>query len=92
MSYLEQLLEGVEVEWRPLGDVVKVEKGKQLNKELLSDEGLYPAYNGGISLSGYTNSYNYDENNTIISQGGASAGFVNYVGHYIQQFINYINK
>lgn len=79
MNELEKLLEGVEVKWKSLGDVVQVEKGKQLNKDLLSEEGEYPAYNGGINLSGYTNLYNYDKNNTIISQGGASAGFVNYV-------------
>ncbi|HAV12438.1 MAG TPA: restriction endonuclease, partial [Opitutae bacterium] len=34
---------------------------------------------GGISYSGFTDSYNYSENTTIISQGGASAGFVNFV-------------
>jgi type I restriction enzyme S subunit len=79
MSYIEQLLEGAEIEWKTLGDVVSIEKGKQLNKNFLTEEGLYPAYNGGISFSGYTSTFNYDENNTIISQGGASAGFVNYV-------------
>ena len=78
-NFLEKLLEGIEVEWKPLGEVVKLEKGKQLNKEFLSENGLYPAYNGGISFSGYTDIYNYDENKTIISQGGASAGFVNFI-------------
>ena len=68
-----------EVEWVPLGDVIELEKGKQLNKELLTENGAYPAYNGGISCSGFTDTYNYDENTTIISQGGASAGFVNFV-------------
>lgn len=78
-GYLERLLDGAAVEWVPLGGVIKLEKGKQLNKELLSSDGLYPAYNGGISYSGFTDSYNYTENKTIISQGGASAGFVNFV-------------
>lgn len=79
MSYLEQLLDGAQVQWKSLGEVIKLEKGKQLNKELLSENGLYPAYNGGISFSGFTDIYNYDEGTTIISQGGASAGFVNFV-------------
>lgn len=79
MRYLEKLLEDVEVEWKPLGEVVKLEKGKQLNKELLREDGLYPAYNGGVSFSGFSDIYNYNENKTIISQGGASAGFVNFV-------------
>lgn len=78
-NFLDKLLQGVKVEWKPLREVVKLEKGKQLNKELLSEGGLYPAYNGGISFSGYTDIYNYDENKTIISQGGASAGFVNFI-------------
>ena len=78
-SFLEKLLDGEKVEWKRLGEVIKLEKGKQLNKELLSESGLYPAYNGGISYSGFTDTYNYDENTIIISQGGASAGFVNFV-------------
>ena len=39
LGYLERLLDGAAVEWVPLGDVIKLEKGKQLNKELLSLEG-----------------------------------------------------
>ena len=36
-NYLEKLLDGVEVEWKPLGEVIELEKGKQLNKELRYD-------------------------------------------------------
>ena len=79
MSYLEKLFDGAGVEWKPLGNVIKLEKGRQLNKELLSVSGLYPAYNGGVSYSGFTDTYNYTENTIIVSQGGASAGFVNFV-------------
>lgn len=79
MNYIEKLLDGVEVVWKVLGDVIRLEKGRQLNKEQLSDKGLYPAYNGGVSHSGFTDIFNYTENKTIVSQGGASAGFVNFV-------------
>lgn len=79
MSYIEKLLQGAEVDWKPLGEVVTLEKGKQLNKSLLTESGSYPAYNGGITYSGFTDRYNYSENKTIISQGGASAGFVNFI-------------
>jgi type I restriction enzyme S subunit len=78
-SFMEKLLDGVAVGREPLGEVIDLEKGKQLNKELLSKEGKYPAYNGGITYSGFTDRYNYDGNTIIISQGGASAGFVNFV-------------
>ncbi len=77
--YIARLLQGAEVVWKPLGEVVRLEKGKQLNKTSLLEEGTYPAYNGGVSFSGFTNTYNYEENTIIISQGGASAGFVNFV-------------
>ena len=77
--YIARLLQGAEIVWKPLGEVVRLEKGKQLNKTALLEEGTYPAYNGGVSFSGFTNTYNYEENTIIISQGGASAGFVNFV-------------
>ena len=79
MSFLNKLLDGVAVEWKELGDVIRLEKGRQLNKELLCENGPYPAYNGGVTHSGFTDTFNYSENKTIISQGGASAGFVNFV-------------
>ncbi|MDN6327538.1 MAG: restriction endonuclease subunit S, partial [Alkalibacterium sp.] len=79
MKYLDKLLEGVDSELKPLQEVVDLEKGKQLNKEFLSEQGIYPAYNGGISYSGFTDKYNYDEDTIIISQGGASAGYINFV-------------
>jgi len=82
MSKLEALITTLcpdGVDYLIVGDVCKIYKGKQLNKELLTEEGKYPAYNGGITHSGFTEKYNVDENTIIISQGGASAGFVNFV-------------
>ena len=79
IDYIEKLLKGQPVEWKTLGEVAEVEKGKQLNKDLLSPIGEYPAYNGGVSYSGFTDTYSHAENKIIISQGGASAGFVNFV-------------
>ena len=82
MSKLDELIAELcpdGVEYVKLGDVIKLEKGKQLNKEFLTEQGKYPAYNGGVTHSGFTDKYNYDENKIIISQGGASAGFVNFV-------------
>lgn len=78
MSILEEI-QNCPVEWKELGEVCSVNKGKQLNKNLLIDDGLYPAYNGGQTYSGRTNDYNVEANTIIVSQGGASAGFVNFV-------------
>ncbi len=82
MHKIERLLQTLApkgVEFRKLGEVINILKGKQLNKELLLDYGEYPVMNGGIYASGYWNEYNTDYPKIIISQGGASAGYVNYM-------------
>lgn len=82
MNHIEKLLQTLApkgVEFRKLGEVINILKGKQLNKELLLDYGEYPVMNGGIHASGYWNEYNTDYPKIIISQGGASAGYVNYM-------------
>ena len=61
MNKVEELIEQLcpeGVEFKKLREVIKLEKGKQLNKELLSELGEFPAYNGGISYSGFTDKYN----------------------------------
>ena len=74
---------GFEDEWKEvkLGDFVEISKGIQRNKEFLSpnadSKNCYPVYNGGKQESGYTDEFNR-EGNIMISEGGASAGFVNY--------------
>lgn len=78
-TFIKNLLNGQSVEWKTLGEVCDIKKGKQLNKTELKEQGLYPAYNGGKSHSGYTDNYNVEANTVIISQGGASAGFVNFI-------------
>ena len=55
------------VEHKKLGELIIIEKGKQLNKTLLSSNGKYPVINGGIMPSGYWNEYNYTENLITIS-------------------------
>lgn len=42
-------------------------------------DGSFPVINGGIDVSGYTNQYNTEAKTITISQGGASAGYVNWV-------------
>ena len=82
MSKLEELIKKLcpnGVEYKYIEDIVTIEKGKQLNKTLLSNSGKYPVINGGITPSGYWDEYNYNEGLITISQGGASAGFVNYI-------------
>ena len=67
------------VEWKMFGDVCSVHTGSQLNRNDMIYDGQYPVMNGGIDFSGYTNSYNETANSITISQGGESAGYVNWM-------------
>ena len=61
-----------------LGEVCEIIKGRQINKINLLLSGKYYVLNGGITPSGYTNSFNTNENIISISEGGNSCGFVNF--------------
>ena len=79
MSKIEGLLKNEKVEWKKLGEVALISKGKQFNKRDMFPEGKYPVINGGILPSGYIDLFNTSENTITVSQGGASAGFVNFI-------------
>ncbi|WP_232524189.1 restriction endonuclease subunit S [Streptococcus equinus] len=68
-------------EQRKLGEVTEISKGVQRGKQEISEiqtsENPYPVYNGGQDVSGFTDEYNR-ENKVMVSEGGASAGYVNY--------------
>ena len=66
------------VERKALGEVADVDKGVQFNKKNMFESGSYPVINGGVSPSGYIEQYNQDEETITVSQGGASAGYVNW--------------
>ena len=82
MSKLEDLIQKYcpdGVEYKPLGEVCVIHKGVQFNKSDMKKEGTYPVINGGINPSGYVEVCNEEENTITISQGGASAGYVNFL-------------
>ena len=66
-------------EVKKLGEVGNVIKGKQFNSDLLDNNSSYPCYSGGINPSGYSEKYNEFANTVIISEGGNSCGFINFV-------------
>ena len=61
-----------------LGDLVQIKKGTQLNGENLLTVGKYYVMNGGITPSGYYDSYNTPREIISISEGGNSCGYVQY--------------
>lgn len=75
-----QRLPGVTKPWKKikLHDVAEISKGTQLNRLNMLEEG-FPVYNGGMTESGFTNEYNNDAYTIIISEGGNSCGFVNFI-------------
>ena len=83
---LESLIKGIyekvynidEEKFLPLGNIVKIQKGQQINGEELSEQGAYYVMNGGIAPSGYFDSYNTLANTISISEGGNSCGYVQY--------------
>ncbi len=82
MSRLDELIKELcpdGVEHHKLNDVCDINKGVQLNKADMADEGTYPVINGGVNPSGFIEQYNQEANTITISQGGASAGYVNWL-------------
>lgn len=74
-------LPGFSGEWvsKELGDLSDISKGTQLHSSVMSDAETYPHYNGGIEPSGFTAKSNTSAQTIIISEGGNSCGFVQFV-------------
>ena len=66
------------VEWKKLGDVCKVLRGKRLTTRQLSDNERFPVYHGGIDPIGYYSTNNRNANSTMVINVGASAGTVGF--------------
>lgn len=67
MSYLEKLLDGAEVEWKRLGDVVRIKNGKD-HKSL--GEGEFPVYGSG-GIMRYADTYAYNKPSVLIPRKGS---------------------
>ena len=57
----------------------EISKGEQLNRATLAEKGRIPVYNGGSSPSGYAEESNTAAESVIISEGGNSCGYVNFI-------------
>ena len=66
-----------------LGDVCILEKGQQIDTSLLDDSKTYRYINGGIKETGYFDKFNTSGESVLISEGGASCGYINYVNEDI---------
>ena len=63
-SYMEKLLDGVEVEWKTLGEVATLRRGRVMSKEYFVDNaGDYPVYSsqtGNNGMIGKIDTFDFD--------------------------------
>lgn len=75
MPFIEQLLNGENVEWKTLGEVAELKRGNTITKKT-STEGNYPVISGGKQPAYYINSFNREGETITIAGSGAYAGYV----------------
>ncbi len=80
--YLEKLLDGAEVEWRKLSDLVDLRRGRVMSKGYLVDNiGRYPVYSSQTANNGMIGSidtFDFDGEFVSWTTDGANAGTVFY--------------
>ena len=83
--YRDQLLNfsqypplNVNIEWKTLGEVCSILRGRRLTKKQLSEEGIYPVFHGGLEPIGYYDESNRKGDTTMVINVGASAGTIGY--------------
>ncbi|WBF45038.1 restriction endonuclease subunit S [Serratia rubidaea] len=91
LSYLEKLLDGVEVELLPLGNITTIKTGQSVNKNMISDNpGEYPVINSGREPLGFIDIWNTDNDPMGITTRGAGVGSVTWQdGKYFRGNLNY---
>ena len=75
--YLERLLEGEAVEWKTLGEVCDILRGKRVTKKELSDEGKYAVFQNSMIPLGHYHKSNVSGDTTFVICAG-SAGEIGY--------------
>jgi type I restriction enzyme S subunit len=92
MSYIEKLLDGVEVEWKSLGEVCEIYTGGEaptnsIKGSISTDAYIYPIYGNGAEVYGYTDSYRIDKDVVTISSIGANTGTIYFRDAYFTPII-----
>ncbi|MGC5428627.1 restriction endonuclease subunit S, partial [Aeromonas veronii bv. sobria] len=77
VDFIEKLLNGVNVEWKRLGDVINLQRGKRLVKSQLEKNGKYAVYQNSMTPLGYYHESNTGTETTFVICAG-SAGEIGY--------------
>ncbi|WP_298739150.1 restriction endonuclease subunit S [uncultured Psychrobacter sp.] len=91
LSYMEKLLDGVEVEWTPIGDVTLIKTGQAVSKQSISSNpGQYPVINSGRDPLGFIDKWNTKNDPIGITTRGAGVGSITWQeGKYFRGNLNY---
>ena len=77
LKFVEDLLQGAPVEWKKLGDIVTVKRGKRLVKKELVRSGNFAVFQNSMTPLGFYNESNVNADTTFIICAG-SAGEIGY--------------
>lgn len=90
-TFLEKLLDGAEVEWKPLGKVTDIKTGQSVSKNIIvQNPGIYPVINSGREPLGFINVWNTENDPIGITTRGAGVGSITWQeGKYFRGNLNY---
>ncbi|MFT8558841.1 MAG: restriction endonuclease subunit S, partial [Acetobacter sp.] len=90
-KFLEKLLDGAEVVWKPLGELTTVKTGQPVNKNLIAtNPGPYPVINSGREPLGFIDKWNTDDDPIGVTTRGAGVGSITWrAGKYYRGNLNY---
>ncbi|WP_291089577.1 restriction endonuclease subunit S [Empedobacter sp. UBA7494] len=77
MSKLDELLQGVKVEWLPLKEIAELQRGKTITAKNKT-EGNIPVISGGQKPAYYNGEFNRTDETITIAGSGAYAGYISY--------------
>ncbi|WP_018107457.1 restriction endonuclease subunit S [Porphyromonas bennonis] len=77
MSYLDKLLAGRPVTWKPLGDVAEIKRGKRVVRKDLMAKGSYAVFQNSLTPLGFFDKWNVSQNSCFVVAAGA-AGEIGY--------------
>lgn len=88
---LLELIQGADVEWKPLEEVAEIKTGQSVSKQKIIDNpGEYPVINSGREPLGYIAEFNTENDPIGITSRGAGVGSVTYQeGKYFRGNLNY---
>ena len=90
-TFLEKLLDGAEVKWKPLGKVTDIKTGQSVSKNIIAQNpGIYPVINSGREPLGFINVWNTENDPIGITTRGAGVGSITWQeGKYFRGNLNY---